>query len=55
MDTHHIPLRDKNAVTTAARVKKEIEDLLSRVDVAPDLDSRQESDIVGYGDDGIPR
>jgi antitoxin VapB len=33
----------------------QIEDLLRRVDALPSLDSRPESEILGYGEDGIPR
>jgi antitoxin VapB len=33
----------------------QIEDLLRRVDALPCLDSRPESEILGYDEDGIPR
>jgi len=33
----------------------QIEDLLRRVDALPRLDSRAENEILGYGEDGIPR
>jgi antitoxin VapB len=33
----------------------QIEDLLRRVDSLPNLDSRPENEILGYGEDGIPR
>lgn len=33
----------------------EIEDLLRRVDELPTLDSRPENEILGYGEDGLPR
>lgn len=33
----------------------QIEDLLRRVDALPGLDSRPEDEILGYGEDGIPR
>jgi antitoxin VapB len=33
----------------------QIEDLLRRVDALPQLDSRPEEEILGYGEDGIPR
>jgi len=33
----------------------EIEDLLRRVDALPSLDSRPECEILGNGEDGIPR
>jgi len=33
----------------------QIEDLLRRVDALPSLDSRSENEILGYGEDGIPR
>jgi antitoxin VapB len=33
----------------------QIEDLLRRVDALPSLDSRPEDEILGYGEDGIPR
>jgi antitoxin VapB len=33
----------------------QIEDLLRRVDGLPTLDSRPEDEILGYGEDGIPR
>ncbi len=36
-------------------VTGQIEDLLRRVDALPSLDSRPESEILGYGEDGIPR
>jgi antitoxin VapB len=32
-----------------------VEDLLRRVDALPILDSRPEDEILGYGEDGIPR
>jgi hypothetical protein len=32
----------------------QIEDLLRRVDALPSLDARPESEILGYGEDGIP-
>ena len=34
---------------------EQIEDLLRRVDALPALDSRPENEILGYGEDGIPR
>jgi hypothetical protein len=37
------------------RMPKEIEDLLRRVDELPKVDSRPEEEILGYGEDGIPR
>jgi antitoxin VapB len=36
-------------------VTGQIEDLLRRVDALPPLDSRSENEILGYGEDGIPR
>jgi antitoxin VapB len=33
----------------------QIEDLLRRVDALPTLDSRPENEILGYGEDGVPR
>jgi antitoxin VapB len=33
----------------------QIEDLLRRVDALPSLDSRPENEILGYGEDGVPR
>jgi antitoxin VapB len=33
----------------------QIEDLLRRVDALPTIDSRPEDEILGYGEDGIPR
>lgn len=33
----------------------QIEDLLRRVDALPPQDLRSEDEILGYGDDGIPR
>jgi len=33
----------------------QIEDLLRRVDELPSRDTRPEDDILGYGEDGIPR
>jgi len=36
-------------------VTVQIEDLLRRVDALPTLDSRPENEILGYGEDGIPR
>lgn len=33
----------------------QIEDLLRRVDALPTLDSRPESEILGYDENGIPR
>jgi len=33
----------------------EVENLLRRVDELPSLDLRPEEEILGYGDDGIPR
>ncbi len=33
----------------------QIEDLLRRVDALQSLDSRPENEILGYGEDGIPR
>lgn len=33
----------------------QIEDLLRRVDALPSLDSRPENEILGCGEDGIPR
>jgi antitoxin VapB len=33
----------------------QIEDLLRRVDALPNRDSRSENEILGYGEDGIPR
>jgi antitoxin VapB len=36
-------------------VSSQIEDLLRRVDALPSLDSRPENEILGYGEDGIPR
>jgi putative transcription factor len=33
----------------------QIEDLMRRVDALPTLDSRPEDEILGYGEDGIPR
>jgi len=33
----------------------QIEDLLRRVDALPSLDSRSESEILGYDKDGMPR
>jgi hypothetical protein len=39
----------------AERLAREIEDLQRRVDALPTLDSRAENEILGYGEDGIPR
>jgi hypothetical protein len=36
-------------------VTAQIEELLRRVDELPNLDSRPESDILGYDENGIPR
>jgi antitoxin VapB len=36
-------------------VTGQIEDLLRRVDSLPILDSRSEDEILGFGEDGIPR
>jgi hypothetical protein len=36
-------------------VRGQIEDLLRRVDALPNLDSRPESEILGYGEDGVPQ
>ncbi|MFY9841825.1 MAG: type II toxin-antitoxin system VapB family antitoxin [Terriglobales bacterium] len=36
-------------------VAGQIEDLLRRVDALPTVDSRAEDEILGYGEDGIPR
>ena len=33
----------------------QIEDLLRRVDALPARDARPEDEILGYGEDGIPR
>jgi len=33
----------------------QIEDLLRRVDALPTQDSRPEDEILGYGEDGVPR
>jgi antitoxin VapB len=33
----------------------QIEDLLRRVDALPSRDTRPENEILGYGEDGIPR
>ncbi len=33
----------------------QIEDLLRRVDALPSRDTRPEDEILGYGEDGIPR
>jgi len=33
----------------------QIEDMLRRVDALPSLESRSENEILGYGEDGIPR
>jgi antitoxin VapB len=33
----------------------QIEDLLRRVDALPNRDSRPENEILGFGEDGIPR
>jgi antitoxin VapB len=33
----------------------QIEDLLRRVDALPRVDMRSEDEILGYGEDGIPR
>lgn len=33
----------------------QIEDLLRRVDAIPTQDTRPEDEILGYGEDGIPR
>jgi antitoxin VapB len=33
----------------------QIEDLLRRVDALPRIDTRPEDEILGYGEDGIPR
>lgn len=37
------------------RIAKEIEDLLQTVGELPKVDSRPEEEILGYGEDGIPR
>ena len=42
--------RRKNQILTG-----QIEDLLRRVDALPNLDPRPENEILGYGEDGIPR
>lgn len=36
-------------------VTGQIEDLLRRVDALPNQDTRSENEILGYGEDGIPR
>jgi antitoxin VapB len=36
-------------------LSSQIEDLLKRVDALPTLDDRSEDEILGYGEDGIPR
>ena len=36
-------------------LSSQIEDLLKRVDALPTLDVRSEDEILGYGEDGIPR
>jgi antitoxin VapB len=36
-------------------VAGQIEDLLRRVDAVPNRDTRSEDEILGYGEDGIPR
>lgn len=36
-------------------LSSQIEDLLRRVDALPTLDHRSEDEILGYGEDGIPR
>ncbi|MGO9863590.1 MAG: type II toxin-antitoxin system VapB family antitoxin [Terriglobales bacterium] len=33
----------------------QIEELLHRIDALPNLDSRPENEILGYGEDGVPR
>lgn len=37
------------------RIPKEIEDLLRRVDLLAALDPRPMDEILGYGDDAVPR
>lgn len=36
-------------------LSSQLEDLLRRVDALPTLDARSENEILGYGEDGIPR
>jgi hypothetical protein len=42
----------KNEATE--QLARELEDLLRRVDTFPTLDRGPESEILGYGDDGMP-
>ncbi len=53
MDINNRSLRSKSDATE--RLASEIEDLLRRVDALPTLDSRPEDEILGYGEDGLPR
>jgi len=53
MDLSNRPLPSKNAA--AARLASEIEDLLRRVDTLQTLDWRPEDEILGYGEEGLPR
>jgi hypothetical protein len=39
---------------TAGQLADEIADLLRRVDRLPSLDPRSGSEILGYGEDGLP-
>ncbi len=36
-------------------LRAQVEDLLRRVDALPNLDSRSEREILGYGEDGVPQ
>lgn len=42
--------RHRNSILSS-----QLEDLLRRVDGLPTLDARSEDEILGYGEDGIPR
>jgi hypothetical protein len=37
------------------QLAREIDDLLRRVGALPTVDPRPEDEVLGYGDDGIPR
>jgi hypothetical protein len=49
----NMPLR--NTHDASKQLTREIDDLLRRVDALPNLDSRAEAEILGYGEDGLPR
>lgn len=53
MDLSNRFLPSKNVA--AERLASEIEDLLRRVDALQTLDWRPENEILGYGEEGLPR